>query len=54
MDRLKEECDSLSEGRWANKIKQIKEKIESFKSKPLSEDVVKDIFHIQQLLSEIK
>ena len=52
--RLKEECDSLSEGKWADKIRLVRQKLEEFKTKPLTEEVVKDIFHIQQLLSEIK
>ena len=52
--RLKEQCEALSEGKWSDKIKLVKEKLEGFKKKPLSEEVVKDIFHIQQLLSEIK
>jgi hypothetical protein len=52
--RLKEQCDCLSEGRWSDKIKLVKEKLDDFKKKPLSEEAVKDVFHIQQLLSEIK
>ena len=52
--RLKKECENLSEGKWSDKIKLVKEKLEKFKNKPLTEEVVKDIFHIQQLLSEIK
>tara|TARA_Y100000592_G_scaffold77360_1_gene121336 strand:- start:3320 stop:4057 length:738 start_codon:yes stop_codon:yes gene_type:complete len=52
--RLKQECDQLSEGKWSDKIKLIKQKLEDFKKKPLTEEVVKDVFHIQQLLSEIK
>ena len=54
LGRLKEECDQLNEGKWADKIKLIKQKLEDFKKKPLTEEVVKDVFHIQQLLSEIK
>ena len=52
--RLKEQCENLSEGQWADKIKLVKQKLEDFKKKPLTEEVVKDVFHIQQLLSEIK
>ena len=52
--RLKEQCDSLSEGRWSDKINLVKEKLEDFKKRPLTEEVVKDVFRIQQLLSEIK
>ena len=54
LGRLKKECDQLSESQWSDKIKLIKEKIEGFKIKPLTEEVVKDVFHIQQLLAEIK
>ena len=52
--RLKEQCEALSEGKWSDKISLVKEKLEDFKKKPLTEEVVKDVFHIQQLLSEIK
>ena len=52
--RLKDQCESLSEGKWADKISLVKEKLEDFKKRPLTEEVVKDIFHIQKLLSEIK
>jgi hypothetical protein len=52
--RLKEQCETLSEGKWSDKITLVKEKLEYFKKKPLTEEVVKDVFHIQQLLSEIK
>ncbi len=52
--RLKDECEALVEGKWSEKIKRIKEKLENFKNNPLTEEVVKDVFHIQQLLSEIK
>jgi hypothetical protein len=54
LGRLKLECESLSEGKWSDKIHLVKEKLEEFKAKPLTEEVVKDVFHIQQLLSEIK
>ena len=54
LGRLKEQCEDLSGSKWSDKIKLIKEKIEDFKNKPLTEEVVKDVFHIQQLLSEIK
>ena len=54
LGRLKMECDSLSEGKWSDKIHLVKEKLEEFKTKPLNEETVKDVFHIQQLLSEIK
>jgi len=54
LGRLKEECDTLSEGKWADKIRLVKQRLEEFKNKPLTEEVVKDVFHIQQLLSEIK
>ena len=52
--RLKEQCETLSKGKWSDKISLVKEKLEDFKKKPLTEEVVKDVFHIQQLLSEIK
>ena len=54
LGRLKEQCDQLSESKWGDKIQLVKERLEAFKNKPLTEEVVKDVFHIQQLLSEIK
>ena len=54
LGRLKLECDSLSKGKWSDRIRLVKEKLEEFKTKPLNEETVKDVFHIQQLLSEIK
>ena len=54
LGRLKEQCDQLSESQWSDKIQMVKEKLENYKKKPLTEEVVKDVFHIQQLLSEIK
>ena len=51
--RLKEQCQNLSEGQWSDKIRLVKQKLEDFKKKPLTEEIVKDVFHIQQLLSEI-
>jgi hypothetical protein len=49
LGRLKTECDSLSEGKWSDRIHLVKEKLEEFKTKPLNEETVKDVFHIQQL-----
>jgi len=54
LGRLKEECKNLSETKWAEKISLVKEKIEEYKSNPLTEDIVKDVFYIQDLLAEIK
>jgi hypothetical protein len=52
--RLKQQCDLLTESKWSEKIKLVKRRLDGFKRKPLTEEVVKDVFHIQQLLSEIK
>ena len=54
LGRLKEQCENLNKDKWPDKIRLIKQKLEGFKKKPLTEEVVKDVFHIQQLLSEIK
>jgi uncharacterized protein YgfB (UPF0149 family) len=54
LGRLKEQCENLSESKWSDEIKLVKEKLEDFKKEPLTEEVVKDVFHIQQLLSEIE
>ena len=53
LGRLKKECQKLSETQWSEKIVLVEEKIESFKTKPLTEDTVKDIFYIQDLIAEI-
>ena len=54
LGRLKQQCENLNEGQWASKIKLVRQKLEDFRKKPLTEEMIKDIFHIQQLLSEIK
>ena len=51
--RLKEQCQILSETKWSSKIKLVEEKLISFSKKPLTEDMIKDIFYIQDLLAEI-
>ena len=48
LGRLKEQCDQFSESEWADKIQLVKKQLEVFKNKPLTEEVVKDVFHIQQ------
>jgi len=53
LGRLKAECENLTEGKWSDKIALVKEKIENYKTKPLTEDIVKDVFYIQDLLAEI-
>ena len=51
--RLKEQCQILAETKWSSKIKLVEEKLISFSKKPLTEDMIKDIFYIQDLLAEI-
>jgi len=51
--RLKEQCQILAETKWSSKIKLVEEKLISFSKKPLTEEIVKDVFYIQDLLAEI-
>ena len=51
--RLKEQIDSLSATPYADKLSQVKEKLNSYKTMPLTEEVVKEVFYIQDLLAEI-
>jgi len=51
--RLKAECEKITEGKWADKVSLVKQKLEDFKKKPLTEGMVKDVFYIQDLLAEI-
>jgi hypothetical protein len=52
--RLKEEIESLAESPYADKLIQVKEKLDSYRQSPLTEEVVKEVFYIQDLLAEIK
>ena len=49
LGRLKEQCENITESKWSHKVKLVKERLEHFKKKPLTEKIVKDVFHIQQL-----
>ena len=51
--RLKHQIDSLSNTSYASKLSQVKEKLDSYRNKPLTEEVVKEVFYIQDLLAEI-
>ena len=53
LGRLKIECEKLTESKWTEKIILVKEKVESYKSKPLTEDIVREVFYIQDLLAEL-
>jgi hypothetical protein len=52
--RLKQEIDSVSETKYSNELTKVKEKLESYSKTPLTEDIVKEVFYIQDLIAEIK
>jgi len=52
--RLKQEILSISNLNYADKLSKIHEKLESYSKSPLTEDVIKQIFYIQDLIAEIK
>ena len=54
LGRLKQEIDSLSTTEYSQKLDQVKQKLESYSKKPLTEEVVKEVFYIQDLIAEIK
>ena len=51
--RLKQEIDNVSNPLYETKLSQVKEKLDSYKNNPLTEEVVKEVFYIQDLLAEI-
>ena len=54
LGRLKEEIASLNETKYADRLVAISEKIASYEKTPLNEDMVKEVFYIQDLIAEIK
>ena len=54
LGRLKEEITSLEGSEYDDKLNLVKERLDSYSTKPLNEDVVKEVFYIQDLLAEIK
>jgi len=53
LGRLKSEIQALSESNYGDKLIQVKEKLENFSKQPITENMVKDVFYIQDLLAEI-
>ena len=53
LGRLKNEIQALSETSYGDKLLKVEEKLESFSKKPISENMVKDVFYIQDLIAEI-
>jgi hypothetical protein len=54
LGRLKGEIQSLSDTGYGEKLKMVNEKIESYSKVPLTEEMVKEVFYIQDLIAEIK
>ena len=54
LGRLKDEVASLSESLYADKLKQVGDRLESYSRVPLTEEIVKEVFYIQDLIAEIK
>jgi uncharacterized protein YicC (UPF0701 family) len=54
LGRLKDEIKSISNTEYKEKLGKINEKIESYSKTPLTEDIVKEVFYIQDLIAEIK
>jgi hypothetical protein len=54
LGRLKEEIGSLSDTKHAEKLAMVNEKIDSYSKTPLTEEIVKEVFYIQDLIAEIK
>ena len=54
LGRLKDEIKSISDTEYKEKLGKINEKIESYSKTPLTEDIVKEVFYIQDLIAEIK
>lgn len=54
LGRLKEEIVSLNETPYAEQLVQVNDKLESYSKVPLTEEIVKEVFYIQDLIAEIK
>ena len=53
LGRLKSEIERLSETSYGDKLLQVKEKLDDFSKQMINENMVKDIFYIQDLIAEI-
>jgi hypothetical protein len=54
LGRIKEEIDSLTDSPYTDRLQEIKTKLESYANVPLTEQIVKEVFYIQDLIAEIK
>jgi hypothetical protein len=54
LGRLKGEIAKLNDSPYAEKLVDVHNKLSSYSEVPLSEEIVKDVFYIQDLLAEIK
>ena len=54
LGRLKNQIDNLSETSYKEKLDQVKVKLDSYSQTPLTEEIVKEVFYIQDLIAEIK
>ena len=53
LGRLKEQIGLLSETSYKEKLTMVREKLESFSTKPIDKKMVEDVFYIQDLVAEI-
>ena len=54
LGRLKEEINSIDKKQYADKLSKVNEKLESYCRTPLTEEIIKEVFYIQDLIAEIK
>ena len=54
LGRLKEEIASLDKTEYSDKLAAVSERITSYEKTPLNEEMVKEVFYIQDLIAEIK
>ena len=51
---LTESQENVKNGAFLSKLQRVLGKLESFSSSPITEEVVKDVFYIQDLVEEVK
>jgi hypothetical protein len=54
LGRIKEEIDLLTDSPYSGRLQEIKTKLDSYANVPLTEQIVKEVFYIQDLIAEIK
>jgi hypothetical protein len=54
LGRIKGEIDLLTDSPYSERLQEIKTKLDSYANVPLTEQIVKEVFYIQDLIAEIK